>query len=269
MQNGGFTSEVQSILEDLTSGLQETLGSDLVGLYLRGSLALGDFDPGTSDVDFFAVTEKSVSETQFAALKAWHSRLAASPNRYGAHLEGAYLGRDAARRFEPGKSYPTIARGEELIWKEHGSNWLLERWALREHGVTLTGPAPETLFDPVNPDEMRAAIRERLRDWVEFARTPDDPAWQAGRNHTAYVVETMCRALCSLALGGLPSKPRAVAWALETLPGPWRALVARSRAWHEDPVPDPSLNPEVMAFVLWTASRSEVRRDSWNEENLK
>lgn len=209
-------------------------------------------------MDFLAVMEKPITREQFAALADLHARLAASPNRYGADLEGAYLDREAARRFQPGKRYPTIARGEALIWKEHGSNWLLERWALREHGVTLTGPEPRSLFDPVEPEEMRAAIRERLRDWVAFARTTDAPEWRGSRGHKAYVVETMCRALCALALGGLPSKPRAVAWALDTLPGPWRGLVARSRDWRKDPAPDSSLNPEVMAFVVWTAGESEA-----------
>ncbi len=32
------------------------------GVYLRGSLALGDFIPATSDVDVLAVTEQPVSE---------------------------------------------------------------------------------------------------------------------------------------------------------------------------------------------------------------
>lgn len=254
MTPGPFTPEVKAILNDLESGLRSVLGDDLVGLYLRGSLALGDFDPQTSDVDFFAVTRAPVSEAQLAALAELHARLAASPNRFGGQLEGAYVDLARARRFTPGQRFATVARGEALSWAEHGSNWLLERWALREHGLTLLGPAPATLFDPVGAEELRAAIRERLHDWLTWANTPEDPEWQAGRGHKAYVVDTMCRALCALRLDGLPSKPQAVAWALHTLPRPWRDLVARSRVWRGDPTPDPALNPEIMAFVRWTAA---------------
>jgi len=68
------------------------------------------------------------------------------------------------------------------------------------------------------------------------------------------VVETMCRALYTLARSELISKPRAVAWALATLPEPWRALVARSQVWRIDTTTDLSIVPEVMCFVRWAAT---------------
>jgi hypothetical protein len=65
----------------------------------------------------------------------------------------------------------------------------------------------------------------------------------------------MCRALCTLTTGELPSKPQAVAWALASLPEPWRATVARSRAWRGDATPDATLIPEVARFVRWAAAQ--------------
>src|SRR5207253_2908598 len=120
------------------------------------------------------------------------------------------------------------------------------------------GPDPKTLIDPISADEMRAAVRRRLRDWAEWAKDSNDPEWQLHRGHKAYVVETMCRALCTLATGELPTKPRAVAWALATLPEPWRATVERSQAWRTDNTLDPSLAPEVRSFVLWAAAGGEA-----------
>jgi hypothetical protein len=43
--------EVHAVLQELLSGARAIIGSRLVGLYLDGSLALGDFDPDTSDLD--------------------------------------------------------------------------------------------------------------------------------------------------------------------------------------------------------------------------
>src|SRR5262249_38325398 len=146
-----------------------------VGVYLRGSLALGDFDPATSDVDFFTVTARPVSDAEFAALAAMHAGLAQLPNPFGDQLEGPYLDHAAARRYRPGQRYPTIGRGEALAWFEHGANWVLERWAVREHGISLLGLDPNALFDPVSRDELRAAVRDRLRDWADWATRPDDP----------------------------------------------------------------------------------------------
>lgn len=255
--------EVIDMLTAVLPSMHEALGDNLMGVYLRGSLAMGDFDPVTSDLDFFAVTERPVSEAAFTVLVAMHARLDVLPNHYAGQLEGPYIDRCAARRFRPGERYPTIGRGEALAWHEHGYNWVLERWMVREHGITVLGPNPKTLIDPVASNELRTAARLRMRDWDAWANRPDDPEWLLPRNHKAYVVETMCRALYTLVCGELASKPRAVAWALDTLPEPWRSTVERSQTWHTDTeTVDPSIVPEVMRFVHWSASHGEGDGDS-------
>jgi predicted nucleotidyltransferase len=246
--------EAVAILNSLLFGIREVLGDNLIGCYLRGSLTTGDFDPDTSDLDFFAVTERPVSEAEFHALAVLHERLARLPNKYGHELEGPYIDRSAARHFRPGERHPTIERGTALEWREHRDNWGLERWMVHEHGVALFGPDPKTLIDPISPDELRAAVRTRLKDWADWAADPDDPNWLLPRGHKAYVVQTMCRALYTLTHGELLSKPQAVAWALERLPEPWRSTVERSQAWRTDSTPDPGTVPEVRRFVEWVAS---------------
>jgi len=49
--------EVNAVLQELLSGARALLGPRFVGMYLDGSLAIGDFDPGKSDLDFVVVTE--------------------------------------------------------------------------------------------------------------------------------------------------------------------------------------------------------------------
>jgi hypothetical protein len=251
--------EVADLLAALLAGMREAFGNNLIGIYLRGSLAMGDFEPGTSDIDFFAVTERRVSDAEFAALADMHAWLDRLPNRYAQQLEGPYIDRAAARRFRPGQRHPTIARGEALAWSEHSYNWVLERWMVRKDGLALLGPDPRALIDSATPDELRTAVRLRLRDWVAWVDQPDDPEWLLPRrHHMAYVVETMCRALYTLACGALASKQRAVAWALDTLSEPWRTTVERSRTWHGDTETiDPGIVPEVMRFVRWIASHAD------------
>ena len=244
--------EIIELLNALLVGLQTALEDNLLAVYLRGSLATGDFDPQTSDVDFFVVTKDLLSEAEFAAVATMHDQLATWSNRYAQDLEGTYIDRVAVKQFHPGHRYPTLFRREKLMWYEHDSNWILERWMLREKGITLLGPPPDTLIDPVSPDDLRIAVRLRLSSWVDWANQPDDPEWLSPRSHKAYVVETMCRALCTLATGTLQSKPCAVAWALTTLPDPWRTTVERSRLWHADATIDTTINPEVIHFIHWT-----------------
>jgi predicted nucleotidyltransferase len=140
-------AEVAEMITALRAGAQEALGANLLAFYLRGSLVTGDFDPESSDIDFFAVTERRLSEREFAALEAMHNGFAKLPNRYSDQLEGPYIDRDAAWRFRPGEFHPAIARNEPLLWREQYANWVLERWMLRESGVTLLGPEPRALAE--------------------------------------------------------------------------------------------------------------------------
>ena len=248
--------DVTEMLGVLLAGIERVLPHNLVGVYLRGSLATGDFIPETSDVDVLAVTERRVNNAGFAALAGLHDELAGLPNPFANRVELAYIDRAALRHFQPGRRHPTLGQGETLRWTEHRANWILERWTVRHHGVAIFGPEPRTLIDPISSHQLRAAVRNRLRDWGEWADQPDDPDWLLPHRHQAYIVETMCRALYTLRRGELSSKPRAVAWALEALPDPWRAKVERSRAWRTDGTPDPAAVPEVVGFVRWAASQS-------------
>jgi hypothetical protein len=230
------------------------LRDNLIGIYLRGSLAMGDFDPATSDIDLLAVTERPVSEGEFQRLSEFHEHLARSPNPFANEIEIAYIERTAVRRYEPGQRHPTLGRGETLVWTEHRDNWVLERWMVRERGVALIGPDPRTLIEPVTPEAMCAAVRTRLCDWADWAAAPDDADEIERTGAQAYTVETMCRALYTLATGTLESKPRATAWALDTLPEPWRTTVERAHGNRMSDGCNPAAVPEVVEFVRWVAS---------------
>src|SRR5262249_40356708 len=130
--------------------------------------------------------------------------------------------------------------------------------------VVILGPDPKTLIDPIATDELRAAVRARLRDWADWADQPDDPDWHLPRAHKAYVVGTMCRALYTLGSGALSSKSQAVAWAIQALAEPWRCTAERSQVWRTDSTPDPSIVPEVMRFVHWAAAHgASVVSEHW------
>ncbi|HUR01226.1 MAG TPA: aminoglycoside adenylyltransferase domain-containing protein [Nonomuraea sp.] len=261
--NRNFPPDVGAMLDALVAGGHAALGGNLVGLYLRGSLVMGEFDPPSSDIDFFAVTEQPVTDVEYDRLAALHVRLSALPNRYAGQLEGPYIPRDSARRFRAGEQHPTVYRGEALQRHMHGENWVLERWVVREHGVALRGPDPRTLIDPMAPAEIREAVRTRLGDWVEFAQNRDDPAWWQPLGHCAYVAETMCRVGYTLATGQLCSKRHAVSWALEHIAEPWRSTVARSQTWRHAPLahaaPSGAVVDEVRQFVFWTAAQGAIR----------
>ena len=90
--------EVNSVLQELLSGAQRSLDDHFVGMYLDGSVAMGDFDPDKSDIDFVVVTDSEVSSDTFAILKTLHHRIAAGTSKWGRELEGSYIPQLLERR---------------------------------------------------------------------------------------------------------------------------------------------------------------------------
>jgi hypothetical protein len=240
-------AEVDRAVRRLLDGIAEAVGDQLVGLYLHGSLAIGDFFPPASDVDFHAATAGTLGQPALERLGALHAAFKAEGG-WVARLEGVYLPPGALRRLEPaGERCPTVGSDWDLTLGRPGPTWVLDRWVTREHGVVVTGPDPRELIDPIGPDELRAAVlASLLGDWTERTR---DPAWLRPRHYQAFAVLTMCRDLYVLERGVLVSKPVAAAWATRRLGSPWAAQVERALGWRADErVDDPGL-AETLGFV--------------------
>ncbi len=231
----GGPAAVNATLQELLSGAHAALGDEFVGLYLYGSLASGDFDPATSDIDFVVVTAGALPAERVAALEALHQRLWAEDKRLpgsccAAHLEGAYVPRAALRRYDPAAApVPTVNEGRFYLGG-FGSDWIIQRHVLREYGVVLAGPPPASLIDPVTPDDLRHAVAGSLRGWWERVVLAD-PAFLLRPEYQPYAVLTMCRARYAIARGAIVSKPAAARWASAALPERWHTLIQQAAAW--------------------------------------
>jgi hypothetical protein len=84
-------------------------------VYLDGSLAIGDFDPGKSDVDFVVVTDAEVSPTLFGLLKMMPLRIAAGASKWDRELEGSYISQPSLRHDRRPADHPYIDRGSVLV----------------------------------------------------------------------------------------------------------------------------------------------------------
>ena len=231
-------ADVNAVLDELVTGVQAILDPRLVGIYLDGSLALGDFDPAKSDIDFVVVTEDDVGGDAVGVLRDLHGRLARGPSAWGRELEGAYVAREAIRARDPRPpACPCIERGGELeiVHLERGW-WVIHRHVLREHGLALVGPPPRTLIDAVGPDDLRRAVAGILAEW--WRPMLDDPTRLRNVFYRAYAILTMIRMLYTLEHGTIVTKPAAARWARATLDRRWHPLVDAAVAWSRDTPPD-------------------------------
>jgi len=246
--------DINAALLLLLSGVQAVLGHHFVGMYVYGSLASDDFDPQRSDIDFLVVTTDALPEEMLPALEAMHARMTASGLKWVTKLEGSYIPQHALRRYDPTDAWhPALRVDGSFGVDHHASDWIIQRHIIRDQGVMLAGPAPQTLIDPVQPNDLRRAVLGVLGEW--WSPQLHDHTRLRSREYQAYATVTMCRALYTLQHATVVSKAIAAQWARETLGERWAALIERALAWPHDPQPD-NLD-ETLDFIRYTLEHSQ------------
>ena len=247
-------SDVNAVLTQLSAGLPELLGEQLVGLYLTGSLTYGDFDPGSSDIDFLAVLTKELSGEQLQDITGLHERIGKADPRWAKRLEGSYITQDMiATKDRPDRARPYFNAGEIHQYR-YGNEWTINLYALQECGVALVGPLPQQIFPHVDIRDVRAASRQDLiEEWLPKLDEPD-AFHQAGYDSDhlrAYAVLTLCRILHRAKHDGIASKRVASKWVKETYGAPWRSLVEQAENWRHGKAM--ATDQEVKELIAFTA----------------
>ncbi|HEX7976401.1 MAG TPA: aminoglycoside adenylyltransferase domain-containing protein [Anaerolineales bacterium] len=246
--------DVNAILDQVLAGVQAILGDQFTGMVLYGSLALGDFDPLKSDIDFVVITSGELPGELLDELKTMHLQIASGSSKWAAELEGSYIPQQALRRYDPASAWhPHIDRGSGVLKvMQHHSDWIIQRYSLREYGVVLAGPDPKTLIDPIEPADLRQAVLDTRWWWEQQVQ---DTRQVASSGYQAYTILTMCRMLYTLEYGTIVSKPKAARWARQSLGGRWEVLIDRALDWQPGAPMDRLA--ETLDLIRFTLSRSQ------------
>ena len=218
--------------------LGEALGPALVGVYLHGSAAFGDYDPARSDVDILAVCAAPLTASERARLGARLGREAV-PCPAPAGLEFSLVTQAAAR--DPARDPPYELHG----WDEHGRmrsgddrgdpDLPLHFAVVRQIGIAVWGPPAADVVRDVPPDERIALVADELD-------------WAVAHASRSTQVLTACRAWALSVDGRFRSKRGAAEWALRHgAPQVVAEVLADHRAARES-------RPEPQAVAAFVAS---------------
>jgi hypothetical protein len=246
---------VRAAVDDLLVGLDRALPGRIEGFYVVGSVCLGAFRPGRSDVDFVATVaggELDAGELRRLRrihLNRWAGALAwdvAMRRRWPLVCNGSYLAPDALSR-SPLEVTPLAGHvAGRFGIAERGFDVNPVTWhTLARHGIAVRGPEPERLGVRTDPAELSAWTVENLngywRRWVDRARPPGTvtvrplsrrgTATALSRRFTAWGVLGAPRLHFTLATGEIASKEQAGNYALDGFAPEWRPLVAEALAF--------------------------------------
>lgn len=127
----------------------------VVGFYAGGSLALGDFQPGRSDLDLVAVITDKLDAPRREQLRALHQGFGQG-NPAAGKLHCVYVPRSDVEDVRA--QHLTWAQGE-LFRRELSG---LARAELLRCGINVLGPDPAQLLSAVDDAALREAVRAEL-----------------------------------------------------------------------------------------------------------
>lgn len=204
-------------------------------LYLTGSVALDDYRPHASDIDFLAVTSRPLNDDDLPVLARIHARIPSAPYYDGLYLDRATL----TATPDDEQIVPHIVNGDFHTDQPCGELNPVLWLTLTRYGIPARGPQPADLPVRVDPQRLRQWNLNNLKTyWQALANRIREVATERGPDATAstdtvtWTVLGPARLHYTLATGDVTSKSGAGAYAAQQFPA-WTALTTLARS-HRD-----------------------------------
>lgn len=213
----------EKLLERFVKLCRDAFGTQLTGVYLHGSLAMGCFHPKKSDIDLLVVVESAPDEESKRAFLQGVLTLNAQAPEKG--LELSVVERQYIKPFVYPTPYAFHFSNAHRALAENPAAYLetlqgtdkdlaAHVTILNHYGVTLFGAPVNEVFGAVAARDYIDSI------WYDVKNAPTDIA-----ENPVYVTLNLCRVLAYVLEKRVLSKQRGGAWGMENVPEGYRTLV--------------------------------------------
>jgi len=165
-------NEVNIILEMYCGLLRDKIPGTVSGVYIYGSLVLHDFQLGSSDIDFITVVNRSLAVGEIVVLDEIHGTVRkcfSRPPLNGIYVQVQDIG-GMEEDIEPIPYYLDGTMHKAGYFEINPVTW----FELKEHGVTIFGPAVSALDFSFDFNTITEYIADNINaywsNWVGRAR---------------------------------------------------------------------------------------------------
>lgn len=214
--------ELEPAIKAVRRRVVDILEGCAASIYIYGSLALGDFRPGWSDIDILVLTEKEITEGQAERLVNLRQvMLEEQPdNLYYRCFEGGMLSLDAFRLGEKGRVVYWGTSGERITDSYNFDSFSM--CELLESGILIWGRDVRDRLSRPTFDELRADVRRHYEAMRKYARETERSFYSFG-----WLLD-ISRCLYTLRTGKIIAKTAAGEWALKENLCPCAEALARA-----------------------------------------
>ena len=243
---------VQRVVDYYLHAADAAVPNLVEGLYLEGSVALGDFQPDSSDIDFVAVTAEPLSPAALAQLERVHGRVRERfprPCFDGIYLTWQDLARApsevtvSARCLDGKFRAAPIEPPSPVSWH-----------TVARYGIACRGPQPKDL-DIVSDDETLAAWTDGnlASYWTPLVASASHLGSRWGlisltAYGTVWIVGGVSRLHYTLATGDIASKASACRHALAAFPE-WQRIITEALRLRQNDRARPALAGSLAGFA--------------------
>ena len=221
MPNIDAPNSVKQLLDDFVQGFQSILGTNLVGIYLHGSLAMGSFNPA-SDVDLLIVVRDALTHDDKQRCRALLRQLA--PHAPPKGIEMSIVTADSLTHFQHPAlyefHYPTdhADDGTELRDPDLAAHYTVTS----ARGITLLGTPIAAIFPAIpSRDYLDSIAADSAWSYGNIMQGPDDGSCAV----PPYAVLNFCRVLAFIEQQSVLSKSEGGQWGLSHLPVQFHPII--------------------------------------------
>ena len=244
---------IQSEVKTIQVELQRRLGEHLLGIYLHGSLALGDFHPSRSDIDLAVVTDKGLDVEMKRTIMTFLLRISRMPSP----LDVRFLVESQLFPFQqplPCDLHYSETQREQYLEELRNGTW--EHWndhkqtdpaltivlaVLQQQGICLYGKPIVEAFPTVPEEVVREAFVQQVQEALKHPL-----------EDLISCVLNACRVLAYLENGVIISKDAGGAWGIAQLPEQYHPLIQQALVLARGERPGRPVGPAAVAeFVAY------------------
>lgn len=209
------------IITELIKGISSFAPDLVTGIYLTGSVALNDFHPEKSDIDFVITCSRHPDKQDFTKLKKLHKQIQKQFPK--PDLSGCYIAHDNLQTngISP---IPVLSWHEGSLRYQNLEMAPIVLYELKTTAITLAGIDAGKLEIRIGQqqvnDFMYGNINSYWKKWIE-----QHAGWHRKKillflfpRFTEWVVLGMARMYCTLITGNIVSKATAGNFCMERLP---------------------------------------------------
>jgi predicted nucleotidyltransferase len=194
--------------------------NQIEGAYLYGSLCLGAYQEGKSDIDLLVVLNRNLTTEEIKRLRKAHKQL--RKYYYGRLMDGMYLSvADLGKQNHELDPYPYCFKGKIKFgyWDVNAVTW----WLLKHKGIRLYGTDISELDIPVHWGHVIDTMKYNLNEYW-MPKTKQTFSFLVDEM-VEFCVLTLSRIICTYEFGEILAKQDAVKKAQDLVPIQWQLLL--------------------------------------------